>query len=572
MQQPKRSGRVTRRIAAVAVVALLGACGGGGGNAKPAVSLGASSNSGGSAPSSASGGSGSSGGGSGSDAGTSANSLDVKAENALPGTEAWKAGVDSGADHGIEGYADQVAVAPGQSFKLYVNTVTPQYTATAFRIGYYGGANGRQVWQSKPTAGKVQPAATVKAGVNTVSTSWQPSMTVPTTGWPEGDYLIKLESAGGGGGGTDGGGTGGAGTGGGAGDVKGARYVPITVKSTSGAGKVILVNAVTTWQAYNMYGGYDLYQGPADVYANRARIVSFDRPYDTTGADRFQTYEQSSVIFTEKLAAAQGLQLAYATDLDLHDNPGLFKGAKAIITLGHDEYWSTQMRATATGARDSGTNIAFLGANAVFRHIRFAKSALGADRLEICYKDAGEDPIHDTDPSEATQDWRDAPDPRPENILTGVLYECNPANADLVVFDANAWLLAGTGAENGQHFKNLIGVEYDRVVADPTTPHPIQALSHSPIVCHGRPSYSDSAYYTVPSGAGVFSTGTMRWNCALADGGCSNLLDPRAHAFAQHVTATMLTAFAAGPAGHAHPAVDNMATLKPAPSWGGLAP
>jgi hypothetical protein len=438
-----------------------------------------------------------------------------------------------------------------------VNTVAPQFTATAFRIGFYGGANGRQVWKSAPQPGKAQPAPTLEPGVNKVGTQWQPSLTVPTTGWPEGDYLIRLDAAGGS-----------------AAGVPGARLVPITVKSTSGTGKVVIVNAVTTWQAYNVYGGYSLYQGPPpkNDYATRARIVSFDRPYDTTGADRFQTYEQSSVIFAEKLAAEHGLALAYATDVDLQDNPGLFQGAKAIITLGHDEYWSTQMRGTATQARDSGTNIAFLGANAVFRHIRFGDTPLGKDRLEIGYKDASEDPIHVTDPSEATQDWRYPPDPRPENVLTGDFYECFPGDADYVVYDPASWLLAGTGATKGERLKGLVGVEYDRVVSDPTTPHPIEALSHSPLTCRGKSSFSDSAYYTVPSGAGVFATGTMRWNCALTDGGCSNVLDPAAHKYAQKVTANMLLAFAAGPAGKNHPAADNTASLKPAPSWGGVAP
>jgi hypothetical protein len=231
------------------------------------------------------------------------------------------------------------------------------------------------------------------------------------------------------------------------------------------------------------------------------------------------------------------------------------------------------MRATVTQARDSGTNIAFLGANAVFRHIRFGDSPLGHDRLEIDYKNAEEDPIHVTDPAEATQDWRDAPDPRPENVLTGVYYECNPANADYVVFDPSNWLLAGTGTHKGEHIKGLVGVEYDRVVDDPTTPRPIETLSHSPISCRDhKHSFSDSAYYTVPSGAGVFSAGTMRWDCALGVGGCSTFLNGGSYAFAQRVTENMLVAFAAGPAGREHPAQDNLVALKAAPSFGGIAP
>ena len=547
-----RISRATVFAAAVLMLASLAACSGGaskksgegnGGTGSALPSGGAPGSAPGSAP----------GGGTPAAAGT----LDVQAENAQPGTPAWKNGIDSGADHGIEGFADQVAVTSGQPFKLYVNTVALQFTATAFRIGYYHGAQGRQVWKSPPTAGRIQPAAAVKPQVNTVTAAWQPSLTVPTAGWPEGSYLIRLDPV----------------------DLqgkvaaKGARFVPITVKSTTTAGKVVLINGVTTWQAYNAYGGYDLYSGgPKNDYAHRARIVSFDRPYDSSGADRFQTYEQSSIVLSEKVAAENHLQLAYATDLDLHENPGLFQGARAIITLGHDEYWSAQMRDTVTKARDAGTNVAFLGANAVFRHIRFQDSPLGKDRVQVDYKDAAEDPVHVTDPAQATQDWRYPPQPRPENVLTGVLYECNPANADFVVYDPGSWLLAGTGARAGQAFKGLVGVEYDRVVADSGTPHPIQAISHSPITCRKTRSYADAAYYTVPSGAGVFATGTMRWNCALVDGGCTDKMDGPAHAFAQKVTANLLLAFAAGPAGKDHPAQDNTAGLKPAPSEGGQAP
>jgi hypothetical protein len=538
-----RTNRIAALVTAVLLLAAAAACSGAGSKKT--------------GPNGGSGGAGQNGGASGTNpggaTGVADGVLNVAAENAQPGAPAWKNGIDSGADHGIEGYADQVAVTSGQSFKLYVNTAAPQFTATAFRIGYYGGAQGRQVWKSAPTPGKTQPPASVRPQVNTVSTNWQPSLTVTTSGWPEGSYLIRLDAM--------------------VGKVKGARFVPVTVRSTSTAGKVVLINAVTTWQAYNEYGGYDLYSGgPKNDYGHRARIVSFDRPYDTTGADRFQTYEQSSIVFAEKLAAANGFQLAYATDLDLQENPALFQGARAIITLGHDEYWSTQMRQTVTQARDTGTNVAFLGANAVFRHIRFEDSPLGKDRIQVDYKDAAEDPMHVTDPAESTQDWRNPPQPRPENVLTGVYYECNPANANLVVFDPASWLLAGTGAKAGQSFKGLVGVEYDRVVADGTTPHPIQAISHSPITCRGKASYSDAAYYTVPSGAGVFSTGTMRWNCALIDGGCTDKLDAAAHAFAQKVTANVLLAFAAGPAGTAHPAVDNTARLRPAPGEGGVAP
>ena len=36
----------------------------------------------------------------------------------------------------------------------------------------------------------------------------------------------------------------------------------MTIRWETTAGKVVLKNGVETWQAYNTWGGYDLYKGP----------------------------------------------------------------------------------------------------------------------------------------------------------------------------------------------------------------------------------------------------------------------------------------------------------------------
>jgi hypothetical protein len=46
--------------------------------------------------------------------------------------------------------------------------------------------------------------------------------------------------------------------------------------------------------------------------------VSFDRPYDRAGIDRFLSYEQPAVALAERL----GLRLAYITDTDLRQPTG----------------------------------------------------------------------------------------------------------------------------------------------------------------------------------------------------------------------------------------------------------
>lgn len=174
------------------------------------------------------------------------------------------------------------------------------------------------------------------------------------------------------------------------------------------------------------------------------------------------------------------------------------------------------MRAAVMTARASGTNIAFLGAHASYRHIRLTSTSLGPSRLQIDYKsDALADPIYRKDPAAATFDWRAGPDPPPESVLTGAYYQCNGVTADMVTADPNSWLLAGSGLHAGQRLTGLIGDEYDRVDLSAPTPWPLQILFHSPLSCRGRPDTSDVVYYTTRSGAGMFDAATSSWVCAL---------------------------------------------------------
>jgi hypothetical protein len=64
----------------------------------------------------------------------------------------------------------------------------------------------------------------------------------------------------------------------------------------------------------------------------------------------FLTYERNVV----KLAEHMGLPLASATGMDIAAEPHLLDGASALISPGHDEYWTPAERAHVTAARDAG--------------------------------------------------------------------------------------------------------------------------------------------------------------------------------------------------------------------------
>jgi hypothetical protein len=448
------------------------------------------------------------------------------AENSLPGDPHWEIR-HLGASDAIMGYAGQASVLTGQSFPLFVSTTSSGFRVRAFRLGWYGGDGARQVWQSGSLRGRRQNPSALTGSTNTVRTDWDPVVEVPTDDWPAGAYLLRLDA-----------------------DSGGQRYVPVTVRSASTAGKVVLKAAVSTWQAYNTWGGYDLYIGPGQSYANRSLAVSLDRPYDLNGADMFLTYERNMVV----LAEALGLSPAYVTGMDIAADPHLLDGASALISGGHDEYWTPAERAHVTAARDAGVNLAFLGANAMFRRTRLDDSG----RLVICYKTSyTEDPEYGKDNALVTSDWREAPDPDPESSLIGTIYEGYPAVAPYVVVSPKSWLFAGTGVPKGASFHNLIGIEYDRVNPAYPVPRPIQVLSHSPLTCQGAASFADSAYYTHSGGAGVFNSGTMRWVGAIY-GDRPHGIGGKTPAFVKRVTANVLRAFADGPAAAKYPAHDNL--------------
>jgi hypothetical protein len=324
------------------------------------------------------------------------------------------------------------------------------------------------------------------------------------------------------------------------------------VTSPSVTGRVVLVVPVTTWQAYNHWGGYSLYTGPPGD--RRAWRVSFDRPYHGPGLGELGFTAAPVAVQAE----ATGAPLAYLTNLDLDADRHALDGAVGYVSVGHDEYWTPGMRATVERARAAGTNLAFLGANTSYWRIRLTAGRSGRAGDVIGYRsDAWRDPV--TDPARRTTRWRDGPAPDPEQRLVGSAYECFPVDAPFQVVTPGWWGFRGTGVRRGSSFPRLVGDEADRVYPGPGTPRPLQVLANVVYSCGGVPTSAQATYYTDRSGAGVFATGTLRWTCALT-GGCFGVrMGPRTVRFVRHVTRTVVSTFARGPVGDRLPAHDNVA-------------
>ena len=459
----------------------------------------------------------------------------LAAENARPGTDAWRITVDVAPakrgtrDGAIEGYAGTTSVRNGERLDLYVATGAPSWHFEAYRMGYYGGQLARLVYTSPEYPEQVQLGVSTDKSTRMTRAEWGVSASVDIDdSWPPGSYLVKLVSS-----------------------TGEAHYVPVTVRRDDALGGLVLVSAVTTWQAYNPWGSRTLYEnfGPGSRF-DRALVVSFDRPYDRAynwGAADFLTHELPLISLIEEL----GLDTVYVTDIDLHTGIDL-TGRTAILTTAHDEYYSRPMRTTLERARDAGVNLAFFGANAVYRNVRLEPNAEGVENRQMPnYRVATADPIPD-DPDLTTTQWRNAPLNDPENALIGVQYFAAGIKTAMRLVDTDNWIFEGTSAVNGTTMRNLVSIEADGLGPAGREPANLQVLATSPVTYKDVVYRHAMTYYAAESGAGVFATGTIAWIHALD---AESWGDQTTTDIVRGATANVLRAFATGPAGVAHPSV-----------------
>jgi hypothetical protein len=358
--------------------------------------------------------------------------------------------------------------------------------------------------------------------------SWTPSYTlnVPTT-WTTGNYIVKLRRLDG---------------------QTLESYMTFVVRDDSSTAPVVYSMDVTTWQAYNFWGGsdnqnvgYDLYGRFDDVTGNstggRAYSVSFDRPYDgepaSDGAGAFFNWDFPMVRFME----SKGYDITYVTSVDLESNATLLNGHRVFTNTGHDEYYSDNMRNNLLTAISNHTNMAFFSANNFYYRITWAADAAGtANRRIHCDKNglAGS----------TTYEWRLLSPTAPENQLGGVMLEGVANDRPFLVSDASSWIYAGTGIHNysgngtsgvntsganQNALPGVIGYEFDSRATttqnlsqwagfEPTT---TRTVGHSFVpAADGNATnvWSDSVLWTAPSGAIIFSSGTIQWSWGVDDG------------------------------------------------------
>ena len=435
----------------------------------------------------------------------SARANETQTENANPGTTAWQ--ITSPAyNRDIEGYASLTSVNVGGSITFFVSTSDSSYTMDFYRIGWYGGAGGRELLGPITLPGGVQPTPSPDA-YGMFECNWTTSyvLTVPTN-WVSGVYLVKLTGV-----------------------TSGKQaYIQFVVREDSRNSVYLFQRSITTDQAYNSwpgvnYGGLSLYNGAVKVSFNRPYAI--DESYTSLhdGAGFFPRWEINMVRWMEM----NGYDVAYATNIDAHENPNLLMNHHAFLSVAHDEYWSWQMRQNVEAARDAGVGLGFFSGNESYWQIRLEPSTVNGvpDRTQVAYKSLN-DPT--TNPCLMTILWRENTCMSSEQALSGVESTAWDVGANMVIADATNWALAGTGLVNGQVISGAVGYEADGMVQS-NSPAGTQLIAHSPLPS-GYPSdsdpypaypYSDMVTYTASSGATVFSVGTIQWSWLLDDWGAT---------------------------------------------------
>ncbi|MFH1602625.1 MAG: N,N-dimethylformamidase beta subunit family domain-containing protein [Pseudomonadota bacterium] len=465
-------------------------------------------------------------------------------ENRRPGTDDWRLGLPAAARE-IEGYASATSIERGEAIELYVNTRAPSFILEVFRMGWYEGQGARRVFGPEQVAGTAQPMPVMQIDTGLVDCAWiNPYSLRTSVDWVTGVYLARLTAS----------------------DSGAQSYIIFVLRDEQRRAEVLVQLGVTTYQAYNPWGGKSLYDWSSSE-RQRAAKVSFNRPYAANaqnpaaasgmGAGEFLTnlqphpnsfkvsnagWDYNMVRWLER----EGYNVAYCTNLDTHCRPHLLQRQRACLSLGHDEYWSREMRDHFETARDAGVNLGFFSGNAAYWQVRFESSAASgtADRIMVCYKKAKLDPLAAADKSRATDKWRSAAVGRPEEHLIGVMVVGYPVDADIVIESAAHWVFAGTGLAAGDTLPGLLGYEVD-CVHDRAASR-VEILAESPWTALTDATQQGLAHmtiYTAASGAIVFATGSIQWAWGLDDYNAPSLRSSRLSAAAQQITRNVLSRF-----------------------------
>ncbi len=451
----------------------------------------------------------------------------IVCENQKTGNPASEWDITGSGDATVQGYATDISVNKGQTVSFKIKTDATSYRIDIYRLGYYNGMGARKVATINPSATlpQTQPSCLVDRNVRlvdcgnwSVSASWAvPSDAV------SGVYIAKPVLQGG---------------------AVGTSHMVFIVRDDTGHSDILFQTSDTTWQAYNPYGGFNLYSWASPE--GRAYKVSYNRPFNTrSDSGGMWGWVFSAEYPMIRFLEANGYNVSYFTGVDSDRMGAAIKDHKIFLSVGHDEYWSAGQRANVEAARNAGVNLAFFSGNESFWKTRWETSMDGSGtpyRTLVTYKETHNNAKIDPTPA-WTGTWRDprfsppADGGRPENALTGTLFRVNGIrHGDAIVVPAayskmRIWRntsIASLAPGKSAVFPNdTLGFEWDESPDNGFAP-PGRVLMSSTTVnindeylldygtYYGKGTATHNlTMYKHSSGAIVFGAGTVQWSWGL---------------------------------------------------------
>jgi hypothetical protein len=435
----------------------------------------------------------------------------------------------------LEGYVSSGSVAPGETINFYVNSRVGPYTIRVFQQD----AEEVLVATLQNIDQFPEPFPIGRLDYRD-GPSWPPvaELVIPDA-WPSGLYLARVEA------------------------TNAGIAIPFVVRAAvpGSQSRILVFIPDTTYEAYNFWGGRSLYGFRSSIdpgfqyltwsYGSkfapkeyddhqlpRAFQVSFRRPYNEEPQSNKWQYWEVPLL---RWLALQGIAVEVCTATDLHkdgaNHTGLLANYQLLVSVGHDEYWSKEMRDNVESFTAAGGNVAFFSGNVCWFQIRFDLNV----RRQICYKDARFDPFYPAQSQLVTVNWWDQPVCRAETSLTGVSY-FDPVEQETCyrVLRPDHWVFGGLGFDSSSMFGEytdddppltVVGYEtdkYQKPDADPcrpSSPDNFERLAEVLAQDGSRKVACTMGTFTHGKGQ-VFTAATLNWSLGLSqDGVIRNPID-----------------------------------------------
>ncbi len=396
----------------------------------------------------------------------------------------------------IEGYCSHASIRAGEALRIFVSTnPASDFTLDVFRLGYYGGTGGRLMHQFGKLKGVVQPEPEI-GGKRLRNCQWEVSaqLEIPAD-WPSGVYLGKLTEL-----------------------REGVQSYVIFIVRDARKADVLFQCSDNTWHAYNRWPSqFSLYDdGKAQWYWGGGVSVSYNRPYGkycqifdaplSTGSGEFLLWEFPAAYWLEQ----RGYDVTYIGNLDTHADPAGLLRAKAMLSVGHDEYWTIEMFNNVKAAIAAGVSVAFLSGNAVCGRIVLDEKTRSFERIGVFGPPGGTQEFFKMSTLKHERPYA--------NELMGA-HSTGPVTggADWTCVKPDHWIFAGTGMKKGDGIPGLVGWEYH---GDPAPIPGLEIVAEADTQSSpGKPNggHFTATIYPGPKNNIVFNAATVWWSDGLSE-------------------------------------------------------